>query len=176
MAIVETGMKIEKCEDPGAAQMLSALAAVTFTESFGDMYQQEDLDIFFRDKHSVEIYRRLLSDPAFGVWITRDEGGEAVAYIVAGPCELPVPDRPENAGEIIRFYARKHCRGSGAGSRLLTAALKWLEAHHDDIFLSVYAENYGAHRIYRRHGFEKIHEYFYKVGNQADPEFIFKRQ
>ena len=176
VVLTEKHLRIEKCEDPGAAEMISALAGVTFTESFGDMYKPEDLDIFFRDKHSVEIYRRLLGDPAFGIWVAFDENDEAAAYLVAGPCDLPVPDKAENAGELIRFYARKSRHGSGVGGRLMTIGIKWLDAHFDRIYVSVYAENHGAHRLYRRHGFEKIHEYSYKVGNQADPEFIFERR
>ncbi len=168
--------RIEKCEDPGAAETLSTLAATTFTETFGHMYKQEDLDLFLGDKHSVDLYRRLLADPAHGIWIAWNEANEAVAYLVAGPCELPVPDKPDRAGEVVRFYARKHCHGSGVGGRLMAVALQWLETHFDHIYLSVWAENHGAQRLYERHGFEKIHEYFYMVGNQADPEFIYKRR
>ncbi len=176
MVLTETHLRIEKCEDPGAAEMISALASVTFTESFGDMYKPEDLNMFLRDKHAPDIYRQLLTNPAFGIWVAYDEKDGAAAYLVAGPCDLPVPNMAENAGEVIRFYARKSWHGSGVGGRLMTTALKWLKARHDHIYVSVYAENHGAHRLYRRHGFEKIHEYFYKVGNQADPEFIFERR
>ena len=175
MATVTTVLTIEKCEDPNAAEELSALGATTFIEGSDDMYKQEDLDIFFRKNHSIDIYRRLLGDPAFGVWLARNQTGEAAAYLVAGPCDLPVPDMPEKSGEIIRFYARKKCHGSGIGGRLMTTALKWLDAHFEQTYLSVYAKNFGAHRLYARYGFEKIHEYIYKVGNQAEPEFILKR-
>jgi diamine N-acetyltransferase len=165
---------IEKCNEDRDAAVLAAIAERTFREIFGRLYKQEDLELFLRDGHSRDIYCKYLNNPAYALWLAKEASGEAVGYIVAGPCVLPAPDRSENSGEVIRFYIRDEFQGAGLGQRMLVLALNWLEASYTDIYLSVSAVNYSAQRFYERSGFEKIHEYFYMVGNQADPEFIMK--
>lgn len=147
------------------------IGARTFTETFGHLYDPADLNAFLEDKHTVAVNERLLADPAFALWLV-ERGDEAIGYAAAGPCDLPVPNRPRNAGELVRLYIANDAQGGGVGGRLLGEALDWLTARFDPIYLSVYAENDGAQRLYARHGFRKILEYDYMVGNHADPEWI----
>ena len=169
-------VRFEDRDDPVVADELSRLADRTFRESMGYLYKAEDIALFMEEKHAPKVYLTLLRDPSFGIWTARDEKGDAAAYLVVGPCSLPVPERPDSAGEVIRFYADKTIRGKGVGGRLMEPGLAWLEERFDHIYLSVYSENFAAQRLYARYGFEKVHEYLYKVGNQSDPEFIMKRQ
>lgn len=153
------------------ATSLSRLGGKTFTETFGSMYSAEDLSLFLEQGHSEEVYRRVLSDPRSRVWIA-EETTALVGFLSAGPCDLPVPDKPDSAGEIQRFYLLNDWQGHGTGGELFGLAMEFLKGSFDHIYLSVYAENYGAQRFYERQGFVKIHAYHYMVGNQADPEFI----
>ncbi|MEQ8751584.1 MAG: GNAT family N-acetyltransferase, partial [Amphiplicatus sp.] len=116
-----------------------------------------------------------LNDAAWAIWIA-EQDGVPFGYSVAGPCTLPVPDMPESAGELSRLYLLKQSQGSGEGGRLLKVTLDWLEERFKHVYLSVYSENYGAQRLYARHGFEKICDYFYMVGEHADPEWIMERR
>ena len=68
----------------------------------------------------------------------------------------------------------KTIRGKGVGGRLIEPGLAWLEERFDHIYLSVYSENFAAQRLYARYGFEKVHEYLYKVGNQSDPRIYYE--
>ncbi len=155
----------------GDAGALAAIGARTFIETFGHLYDPADLDAFLAEKHSVATNERLLADPAFALWLL-EAGREPVGYAVAGPCRLPAPNMPETAGELARLYVSKEAQGGGLGGRLLEEALDWMRARFHPIYLSVYAENHGAQRLYARHGFRKIHEYEYMVGAHADPEWI----
>jgi len=154
------------------AETLSRLGCDTFTESFGHLYSAEDLDLFLTGKHSVEAYAALLADDQSTAWIADDDHGEAIGYLTATPCGLPVPDIPKRAGEVQRFYILEDRQGGGLGGRMLNEALAWMAPRFDPIYLSVYAENFGAQQFYERCGFVKIHKYDYLVGNQADPEWI----
>lgn len=167
-------VSIRLCEDINDADALAAISAQTFSETFGQLYARENLEKFLREKHSPEVYRELLADEAHALWLA-EEGGVAIGYLVAGPCSLPVPDMPENSGELMRFYILKTHQGAGLGGRMLAPALDWLDDNFDHVYLSVYAENFGAQRLYARCGFEKVHDYHYMVGDHADPEFIMKR-
>ena len=158
-----------------SAEQLSAIGVETFVQSFGHLYADADLKKFLQDKHSVEGYQRLIDDPDHAIWVASDAAGRIAGYLVAGPCKLPVSDMPARSGELIRFYLLRDYQGAGLGRRMLDPALGWLHEQFDHIYLSVYSENLGAQRLYERYGFEKIQEYFFMVGDHADPEFIMKR-
>lgn len=168
-------LSIEVCSDEGAADALAALGAATFIEAFGHLYRPEDLNAFLKDSHSPDRYRRLIADPEARIWIAKDADGGFGAYAAAGPCTLPVENMPPRSGELSRLYALKAHQGAGLGGRMLDLALDWLERRFDHVFLSVYSENDGAMRLYRRNGFEKVGAYSFMVGDHADPEFIMRR-
>jgi ribosomal protein S18 acetylase RimI-like enzyme len=157
---------------PADASKLAALGAATFVETFGHLYKDEDLAAFLKESHSAEAYEELLADDAWRIWIAETAEGQAVGFAVAGPCSLPVPDRPENSGELSRLYILKSHQGGGLGTRMIEPILKYLRARFENIYLSVYSENYGAQKLYQRYGFEKIADYFFMVGDHADPEWI----
>ncbi len=152
--------------------MLSALGAETFTATFGHLYSAENLEKFLRKGHSVEGYRKLARDVESGIWVAEDDRENPVGYAVAGPCTLPVPDLPPKSGELARLYLLGDAKGAGLGARLLEIALDFLHDRFAHIYLSVYRDNTVAQRLYQRYGFVKIHDYFYMVGDHADPEWI----
>ncbi|MFN3958659.1 MAG: GNAT family N-acetyltransferase [Parvularculaceae bacterium] len=154
------------------AETLAALGAATFTATFGHLYSRENLEKFLAKSHSAEVYRALLADPQSAVWLAEDGAGRALGYAVAGPCALPVPQMPARSGELARLYLVKEAQGSGLGALMLAEALSFLRSHFGHIYLSVYRDNIPAQKLYARHGFVKIHDYFYMVGDHADPEWI----
>ncbi|MBY0422786.1 MAG: GNAT family N-acetyltransferase [Parvularculaceae bacterium] len=156
------------------AETLSGLGVRTFVDTFGHLYKPSDLSIFLRTKHSVEKYQSFLDDPLHAVWIA-ERGGLAVGYAVAGPCDLPVPDLSPRAGELVRVYLVKEAQGGGLGRRLVEETLAWLGARHQPLYISVWSENARAYALYASLGFRKVHEYFFMVGEQADAEWILRR-
>lgn len=158
-----------------SADALSAIGVETFVQSFGHLYADADLQKFLQDKHGVNAYQRLIDDHDYAIWTARDGANIVVGYLVAGPCGLPVDDLPVNSGELIRFYLLPELQGLGVGRRMLDPALSWLDEQFDHVFLSVYSENLKAQNLYERYGFEKIQDYFFMVGDHADPEFIMRR-
>ena len=175
MAIIKDNIRIEGPSPVVSAETLSALGVETFVQAFGRFYKADDLQKFLREKHSVETYQHCLDSPEFAVWTAFDANDAAIGYLVAGPCDLPVDDMPPNAGELIRFYICSDFQGAGLGARMMSEALVWLDDNFDHVFLSVYRDNVAAQRFYARYGFKKIQEYFFMVGDHADPEFILKR-
>lgn len=156
----------------GDASVLSDIGGRTFADTFGHLYDPKDLQKFRAKSHSVEAYAKILSDPAQGVWIAEDGEGHPLGYCAAGPCVIDFPGLAPGAGEIIRLYVVEEAKGVGVAAALMEAALEFLKARHDVIYLSVYSENPRAQRFYQRYGFVKKHDYFYMVGDQADPEWI----
>lgn len=159
------------------APALATLAAETFVETFGHLYQPEDLAAFLAAEQTAVHYRRLISQPEVAVWVAATGDGGLVGFVTAGPCKLPAPDREPGAGEIRQLYLRGSVQGQGVGSRMLHAALAWLREHSQvPVYIGVWSGNSGAQRLYGRHGFEKVGEYAFPVGRQLDREFILKER
>jgi ribosomal protein S18 acetylase RimI-like enzyme len=166
-------MRIERAtaEDRAA---VAQIGRQTFRETFGHLYAPEDLALFLDQSHSEEAAHKLLSAPDAAVWLLKD--GDKVAGYAAARANTLSTDHPTNAdGEIARLYVLGRYHGGGFGSQLLECALLWLEERFRHLYVSVYADNHGAQRLYRRYGFEMVKEYRYMVGNHADREFLFAR-
>lgn len=160
---------------PADAEVLSRIAAETFTETFGHTYPPEDLATFLASAYDLEKTRRDLADPARAAWLVEADD-VAVGHALAGPCDLPHDEVTPACGELKRLYVLKAFQGGGTGSRLLAETLAWLEKDGPRrLWIGVWSENYGAQRLYGRLGFEKVGEYDFIVGETRDREFILRR-
>jgi len=155
---------------------LAKLATATFIETFGHLYAPEDLNAFISNARSEHAYHRLLKDPTVRIWLATSQDADPIGYAVAGSCKLPVVNLEKNAGEIRELYVRAAFQQHQLGTRLLSAALEWLNLQNrKPLYVGVWSENLGAQRLYGRFGFQKVAEYDFPVGRQIDREFILKQ-
>lgn len=160
---------------PADAAPLAKLGAETFVAAFGHLYRPEDLAAFLAEVHN---------EPAVAAEIAGEEcthclvedGVALVAF-----CKLRYPTKfieysdARNPIELGQLYALPAYTGRGVGAQLMDWALGQARAGgHDAILLSVYAENFGAQRFYQRHGFAKIADITFKVGDHYDPEYLYE--
>jgi ribosomal protein S18 acetylase RimI-like enzyme len=157
------------------ADAISAIGAATFVETFGHLYPPSDLEPFLAEAYSLERTVGDLADPAKASWIV-ETGGEAVGYALAGPCGLPHAEVTPGCGELKRIYLLKAWHGGGLGARLFAETLAWLQSGGPrTVWIGVWSENHRALRFYARHGFEKVGEYDFHVGDTIDHEYILRR-
>ena len=157
------------------ADLLAALGAGTFVETFGHLYAPADLQAFLDESHTVEAYAKVLADPDYALWLA-EAGGRAIGYVQAGPCGLPHADVRPGDGEIKRLYLRADAQNGGVGRALMDTAMAWLLRDGPrTLWLSVWSENLGAQRFYARYGFGFAGEYAFIVGAQRDREFMYRR-
>jgi diamine N-acetyltransferase len=160
---------------PADAATVAALGAATFIETFGHLYAPEDLAGFLGQAHSVARAHADLTDPRCAIWLL-EAAGEALGYVLAGPCDLPHPEAGAGDGEIKRLYLLAGAQSGGWGGRLFDAAVAWLQAEGPRaVWIGVWSENHGAQRFYARRGFVKVGEYGFNVGKTTDHEFILRR-
>ena len=157
---------------PDDIENLAALGAATFTDTFGHLYVPEDLQHFIDTTHSKAAYADAVNSEDQPVWVI-EQAGILGAFIKLCPNGLPCdPPRPD-AIELSKLYASAEIRNQGIGARLLGAACNWaVDNGYSEMVLSVFSENYGGQRFYARHGFEKIGDYLFPVGQQLDQEWI----
>ncbi|WP_372784902.1 N-acetyltransferase family protein [Phenylobacterium sp.] len=157
------------------ADVLTAVGAETFVETFGHLYPETDLRRYLAEAYALDRTRADLADPAKASWIVEADG-EVIGYALAGPCALPHPEVTPDCGELKRIYLRRAWQGGGLGARLFGETMAWLQARGPrTVWLGVWSENHGAQRFYARHGFEKAGEYDFHVGDTVDREYILTR-
>ena len=160
---------------PSDAAALSAIGQATFSETFAHLYPLEDLSGFLQTAYGPQRTRADLANPAKAAWLV-EKSGEVVGHALAGPCKLPHPDVTPTCGELDRIYLLAAHQGGGLGSRLLAETLAWLEKDGPRrLWIGVWSGNQGAQKLYARHGFEKVGEYAFEVGQSRDHEFIMRR-
>jgi GNAT superfamily N-acetyltransferase len=162
---------------PDDAPALAALASDSFIAAFGHLYRPQDLTAFLAEYRSPGKFRQHLSDPAPLVEVAEvDEKIAAYCLIVRGEQfdERPEP-RPLRPVLLSQLYCAPRMAGRGLGAALIQWAIaearRW---NADAVQLSVFSENFGAQRFYSRHGFAKVADIDFWVGNHRDDEFLYE--
>lgn len=168
---------------PAVAADIEALAALkrkTFRQTFVDggfliPYPTRDLAQFEADNYGPERISVELADPGKMSWVAETDG-QLLGYAHVGPAKLPHPDIKPDEGELYQLYVCNEAQGLKLGGKLLTLALAYLaETRPGAIWLGVWSGNIRAQSIYAAHGFLKVGEYDFPVGDWIDREFIYRR-
>lgn len=157
------------------AATLAALGARTFTDTFGHLYDPDDLDTFLKT-HAEEHWAAELCDPEFAVLLVETGAGEAVGYAKIGPPHLPFEPRGV-AVELRQFYLVKEWQGRGIADEMMAWVIDQAEQRKgDDLYLSVFVDNTRARKFYERWGFVAEGRYAFMVGAHADEDIVMRKQ
>ena len=158
---------------PDDAASLSMLGSDSFTETFGHLYQADDLALFLTN-HGEDRWRQELSDPEFAVLIAEDEC-KAIGYAKIGPPHLPFEPRGI-AVELRQFYVLEPWQGRGLADKMMQWVVDEAERRGgNDLYLSVFVDNHRARRFYERWGFVAEGRYAFMVGSHADEDVVMRR-
>lgn len=161
---------------PADAAALAALGRDSFISKFGAMYRPSDLATFLKQTHADAFVASEIANPQVRYRLA------ARGQRLLGYCKLGLSGGwPEHARgtrpiELKQLYTAPGATGGGIGAALMDWALATAKAHGaDEVQLSVWSGNDGAQRFYQRHGFEKVADIHFWVGEQRDDEFLFAR-
>jgi diamine N-acetyltransferase len=162
--------------EPADVPALSRLAIASFVAKFGSLYRPSDLKAFLEESLSEAAVAADLASPKL-LYHLAERGGELVGFVKIGlVCGFPEHARGSKVMELKQLYTAPQATGGGIGSALMDWAMEQFRARGaDEVQLSVYAHNDGAHRFYRRYGFDKRADITFRVGEHLDPEFLFAR-
>lgn len=160
----------------GDIPALSRLASDAFIAKFGHLYSAENLAMFLRDALSEAAVTADHADP-LQVYCLAEVDGALMGFAkIALKCGFPEHASGARTMELKQLYTAAGATGQGIGAQLMDWAMDQLAARGaDEVQLSVYAENFGAHRFYQRYGFAKVADITFRVGDHVDPEFLFAR-
>ena len=155
---------------------LSALAIAAFNAKFAQLYSPDDLATFLAEALEPGPVAAELANPA-RVYQLAELEGRLMGFAKIGlTCGFPEHARGQKVMELKQLYTAADATGMGIGSQLMDWAMNQFAAHEaDEVQISVYSENHGAHRFYERYGFEKVADITFRVGEQLDPEFLFAK-
>ena len=157
---------------PADADALAELGARTFTNTFGHLYQPDDLQLFLQN-HTPANWTKELNDSGFAVRVA-ERDGELVGYVKLGPPHLPFEPRGE-AAELRQLYVVEEVKGQGVADELIRWVIERARAQRADyLYLSVFTENHRARRFYEKYGFEPEGTYAFMVGNHADEDIVMR--
>lgn len=158
---------------PSDVPALAELGRTSFVDAFGHLYSAEDLGSFLEHAYSPELIEAEIANAA-RLYRVAERDGQLVGYCKIGfDITLEHDGKGRRVMELKQLYMRGNETGSGIGAALMTWALGEARARgFDDVILSVWSENYGAQRFYARHGFEKIGDTIFMVGNHRDEEHL----
>ena len=159
------------------AEALAELGRASFVGAFGHLYKPEDLAAFLAEYRTPEKFRRHLADSPTLIQVAEEDGRLAgYCLIVRGHRfdEQPEP-RPERPVLVSQLYCAPEMTGRGLGAALLEWAIAEARGWGADALqLSVFSENFGAQRFYRRYGFTHVADIDFWVGNHRDHEFLYE--
>ncbi len=156
---------------------LSALAIESFCAKFAQLYSAKDLADFLAENLSEAAIAAELANPQRVYRLAEAGDGALLGYCKIGlACGFPDHARGRKVMELKQLYTAPAATGQGIGGALMDWAMAQFAARGaDEVQLSVYAENFGAHRFYARYGFAKVADITFRVGEQLDPEFLYAR-
>jgi len=168
---------IQRPATPKDAGTLAALGELSFCAAFAHLYAPEDLDPFLEQVYSPGAVAMEIADPGIVHRLAADsEDGP-----VSGYCKLRYPSwyadqcDAKNPIALGQLYTHPDRTGEGIGAALMDWAIAEARVRGcDAIQLSVWSENYGAQKFYRRYGFEHVCDIDFWVGNHRDHEFLWQ--
>ncbi len=161
---------------PADLPALSQLATEAFIAKFGHLYSARNLHAFLEAALSEKAFAEDLANPQRPIQLAIRDGQLAAFAKLGLACGFPAHARGRNVMELKQLYTAPAAIGAGIGKALMDWAMEQFAAHGaDEVQLSVYAENFGAHRFYARFGFAKVADITFRVGDHVDPEFLFAK-
>lgn len=167
---------ILRAATPADIPALAALGRDSFVAKFGHMYSAQDLADFLEEMHSEAAVAARLADPRRRYRLAV-AGERLLGYCQIGlTCGFPDHARGSRVMELKQLYTAADATGMGIGKALTDWAMDtFAQAGADEVQLSVWSGNDGAHRFYARYGFEKVADITFRVGEQLDEEFLFAK-
>lgn len=156
------------------AATLATLGRESFVDAFGHLYAQADLAAFLNASYSVTTLSVELANPR-RVFRVVEQDGQMVGYCKIGlDMGFDIDLGARRGMELKQLYLLGSQTGGGIGGALMNWVIAEARARrYDDIILSVWSGNAAGQRFYRRHGFEKVGDTIFMVGNHKDDEYLF---
>lgn len=157
-------------------ELLAEVSRRTFYDTFYQQNTKEDMELFLEHSFNVATLQQEISETENFFFFAK-AGDEIVGYLKLSTRETPEELEGVDIIEIARIYAVKEKIGLGVGKFLIESAISFgKELKKQVIWLGVWEHNLKAINFYQRFGFEKFGEHLFLVGNDAQNDWLMKRE
>ncbi len=172
MEISEIVIRSATSED---ANSMAEFASQRFKDTFGYIYDKDDLSEFIATNYNSHTFAKYISDSQMQNLLALNKAGEIIGYSQIGPMKLPLEGYIPNSLELYRFYVSDEAKGSGLAKKLFDNLMEFVRANKAPaLYLGVWSENHRALAFYHKLGFEIVGKYLYQVGKTFDDERIMR--
>lgn len=167
-------IKIEPVKN-NEVQILSDIGARCFYDTFHEDNTAENMRLSLQQSFNTDVLGAELRNPNNYFFFARIEN-EIAGYLKLSNSNPPGEIKESDAVEIARIYAVKDKIGYGVGKSMLEFAFSFAKQHNKKtIWLGVWEHNKRAIDFYYKHGFEKVSEQIFMLGNDAQTDWLMKK-
>lgn len=164
------------CRDatPADGPELNAMARQSFVDTFTAEYDPADFATYLDQAYGGDGLVADLARPDIAFRIARADD-RIVGYAKVSALTLPHSAAAPGAFELRQLYVATGWHGTGVAAMLMD----WTLAHAraagaPELYLAVFEFNHRARAFYRRHGFEEVGEYDFRVGSRVDRDRLMR--
>lgn len=156
--------------------ILSAISAACFYDTFHKQNGEENMMLFLKENFAIHALTNEMLQPANHFFFARIED-EIAGYIKLSTSETPPEIKEIDSIEIARIYVLKDKIGHGVGKSLMEFAFSFAkQLDKKMIWLGVWEQNSNAISFYHNYGFKKFSEHIFMLGNDAQTDWLMKKE
>ena len=165
--------------DTSDASRVAMLGARLFEQSFGAANTPANMQAYLATAFGEQQQRSELARPDSRLWLAEDDTGRDIGYVFL-KLERPLPTSaavaPTRPAELVRLYADRSWHGGGVGAALLDTCVREAAAAGADLlWLGVWQENPRAIAFYEKHGFQRVGEQEFQLGDDRQHDWVMAR-
>ena len=155
------------------ADHLALVGGATFLETFAGVLDGDAIVDHCLREHSPAAYRRYLEAGGRAWLVETDPGKAPIGFLLLGAPNLPGSRADGTDIELKRIYTLSKFHGTGIGRELIARAVAHAEKHgFRRLLLGVYAGNSNAQNFYAKHGFTRIADRQFQVGERLYDDVV----
>ncbi|HEY0653915.1 MAG TPA: GNAT family N-acetyltransferase [Chryseosolibacter sp.] len=148
----------------------------TFRDTFDEVNTAENMMLYLNSTFTIKRIAEEIREPNAAFFLAEQES-EIIGYARVRSSVKPEGVGEGKAIEIERLYADKKFLGKRVGYLLMSECLQYARDNNAQwVWLGVWEHNERAIAFYKRWGFEKFSEHIFMLGNDAQTDWMMKKQ
>ena len=153
---------------------LCRISIETFYQTFADTNTTENMTAYLEAAYNAEkLYKELSNPDSSFFFLYVNERLAGYMKINEYPSQTDIND--SDAIELERLYILKDFQGAGLGNDLMNHVISIAnEGGKKYVWLGVWEHNERAKRFYNKHGFYRIGEHSFTVGDDVQTDYVMR--
>lgn len=157
------------------AELLAALGAQTFCETFAADNSPENMAAYLASSFGPALQATELADPE-SLFLIAEVDGIAAGYAKLKPGSPPRSVTDRKPIELVRLYVSRDWLGRGVGAALMRVCIdEARQQGHHTLWLGVWEHNDRARAFYRKWNFRDVGRHIFQLGEDKQTDILMER-